>query len=114
MVIYVPLLILRFVTWSYYTRGSDPSRLIAVAGYLYGINVIFVSFRACGELTEANQSTGIIQIALFKIIKTIFVIIGQLVATLLAFSFAITKIYSAGKTASGKNSTTSGYVFNSV
>jgi hypothetical protein len=67
--------------------------LLAIAGYLYGLNAMFLTFRVFGNIMESGRSTGIIQIALFQIIGAVVVIFGQFLAATLAFSLAITKIY---------------------
>ncbi|XP_020900750.1 short transient receptor potential channel 5-like [Exaiptasia diaphana] len=54
---------------------------------------MFLTLRVFGHIMESSKNTGRIQIALFQIIGAVIAIFGQFVATLLAFSFAITKVY---------------------
>jgi hypothetical protein len=83
--------------------------MLAVAEYLFGFNAMFLTLRVFGHILEYNRSTGSIQIALFQIIGAVVTILGQFVATTLAFSLAITKIYIAEVSYSAaKNVTTHG------
>ncbi|XP_048578368.1 uncharacterized protein LOC116618328 [Nematostella vectensis] len=89
---YVNILILRVITW---VSGANVSqnRLLAVAGYLYGLNAMLLTLRVFGHMMESKKSTGAIQIALFQIIGAVVTILGQFLAATLAFSLAITKSY---------------------
>ena len=111
MIVYMTIITLRIVTWSS-TASVTQNRLVAVSGYLYGLNAMFLTLRVFGHVMESHKSTGSIQIALFQIIGAVAAIFGQFFATLLAFSLAITKVYVAeisyvgGK--GGNNSTSHG------
>ena len=58
---------------------------------------MFLTLRAFGHVMETIHGIGTIQIALFQIIGDIAIIFWQFVATILAFSIAITKVYMAEK-----------------
>ena len=108
LTIFVVILILRCVTWSFHSAVSNNRRL-AVAGYLYGFNAMFLSLRVFGHIMESKKSTGSIQIALFQIIGAVVAIFGQFLAAILAFSLAITKIYMAEVSfTAGTNATSHG------
>ncbi|EDO38427.1 predicted protein [Nematostella vectensis] len=89
---YVIILILRVITWASRAKVSQ-NRLLAVAGYLYGLNAMLLTLRVFGHMMESKKSTGAIQIALFQIIGAVVAIFGQFLAATVAFSLAITKIY---------------------
>ena len=69
------------------------NRPLAVAGYLYGFNAMFLTIRAFGQLLETMKGIGIIQIALFHIIRDTFVVVVHFIAITLAFSSTLTKIF---------------------
>lgn len=71
------------------------NRALVIAGYLYGLNTMFLTLRAFGHVMETIQGVGAIQIALFHIIGDIATIFWQFIATILAFSIAMTKVYVA-------------------
>lgn len=96
LLVYLIILTLRFATWI--TSGSEKnSRALAVAGYLYSFNSLFLTVRALGHVTEQSRHLGVIQIALFGILNDISTVILQFAAGILAFSIAITKVYMAEK-----------------
>ena len=96
MVIYLIILILRVITLL--TSGSEMNnRVLATAGYLYSFNTLCLTLRVFGYITEQSRQLGVIQIALFNILKDISTIILQFLAGILAFSIAITKVYMAEK-----------------
>jgi hypothetical protein len=94
IVVFLVLVALRVFTWSEHASVSQ-NRLLAVAGYLYGLNAMFLTFRVFGLIMESKRSTGTIQIALFQIMGAVVAIFGQFLAATMAFSLAITKIYMA-------------------
>ena len=82
------------VTWALSTSVTN-NRALFTAGYLYGLNTMFLTLRAFGHVMETIKGIGAIQIALFHIIGDIATIFWQFIATILAFSIAITKVYMA-------------------
>jgi len=96
LVIYLITFLLRLLTWSTSASVTN-NRGLVIAGYLYGLNTMFLTLRAFGHVMETIQGIGTIQIALFQIIGDIAIIFWQFVATILAFSIAITKVYMAEK-----------------
>ena len=94
LVIYVATFFVRVVTWAVSTSVAN-NRALVIAGYLYGLNTMFLTLRAFGHVMETIKGVGAIQIALFHIIGDIATIFWQFVAAILAFSVAITKVYVA-------------------
>ena len=91
-VIYFIILMLRIVTWV--NAGSVANnRVLVIAGYLYSFNTLLLTLRAFGQVMEHLKDVGTIQIALFSILKDVRTVLSQFLAVILAFSFAITKIY---------------------
>ena len=69
---------------------------------------MFLTLRAFGHVMETVKGIGAIQIALFQIIGDVVTIFWQFIATILAFSIAITKVYIAERSfISKKNDTES-------
>ena len=58
---------------------------------------MILTFRVFGLVMETVKGLGIIQIALFSVIRDIATIFWQFVAIVIAFSFAITKVYMSEK-----------------
>lgn len=84
------------VTWA--SSGSvTKNRALVIAGYLYGLNTMFLTLRAFGHLMEASKRIGTIQIALFQIIGDVITIFWQFTAITLAFTMAVTKVFMAEK-----------------
>lgn len=96
MFVYTCTFLLRIVTWSS-SQSVVNNRSLVVAGYLYGLNTMILTFRVFGQVMETVKGLGTIQIALFSIIRDIATILWQFVATVIAFSFAITKVYMSEK-----------------
>jgi len=65
---------------------------------------MFLTLRAFGHVMETVKKVGAIQIALFHIIGDVVTIFWQFVATILAFSIAITKVYMAERSFISSNS----------
>ena len=84
------------LTWATSASVTN-NRALVFAGYLYGLNTMFLTLRAFGHVMETIRGIGTIQIALFQIIGDIATIFWQFVAAILAFSIAITKVYMAEK-----------------
>ena len=106
LVFYVITFILRVITWRKSTAVSD-NRPLAVAGYFYGFIAMFLILRVFGHVIECVRGMGTIQIALFFIMWDVLAIFWQFLATVLAFSLAMTKIYVAEKSFSS-NETSGG------
>ena len=56
---------------------------------------MILTLRVFGHLMETSKTTGTTHIALISIIEDVAIIFFQFVVGVLAFSFAITKIYVA-------------------
>ena len=78
--------------------------------YLYGLNTMFLTLRAFGHVMETFKGIGAIQIALFQIIGDVVTIFWQFIATILAFSIAITKVYIAERSFISKTNDAESYV----
>ena len=102
---YLVTFVLRVVTWSSSESVTD-NRALVIAGYLYGLNTMFLTLRAFGHVMETVKGIGAIQIALFHIIGDITTIFWQFVAAILAFSIAITKVYMAERSFISNNDDT--------
>ena len=94
LLVYIILLVLRIIAWSVHV-SIHKNRLLAVSGYLYGLNAMVITLRVFGHMMESNAHLGTIQIALLQIIGSCLAILGQFLAALIAFSLAITKVYVA-------------------
>ena len=94
VVIYIAIFVLRMVTWVT-SVSVVQNRTLVIAGYLYGLNTMFLTFRAFGHLMENTRNVGSIQIALFQILSDVGAIFWQFIAAILAFSIALTKVYTA-------------------
>ena len=96
LIIYFAAFVLRMVTLVASESVTD-NRSLVIAGYFYGVNTIFLTLRAFGHVMETTKQIGTIQIALFRILSDLVTIFWQFMATILAFSIAITKVYVAEK-----------------
>ncbi|KAJ7379848.1 hypothetical protein OS493_012597 [Desmophyllum pertusum] len=94
LLVYLVVLTLRVAT-PFLSRSVRNNRALAIASYFYGFNALCLTFRIVGQIMEQSKEMGIIQIALFSILKDIRAIIWQFMAAILAFSIAITKVYMA-------------------
>ena len=94
VIIYTVTFCLRVATWTLSEAVTD-NRALVTAGYLYAINTMLLTLRAFGHVMETFKGIGAIQIALFHIIGDVVTIFWQFIATILAFSIAITKVYMA-------------------
>ena len=85
---------MRMVTW---VEGQSVTnnRVLAVAGYLYGFNTMFLTVRVFGQILETFRGIGAIQIALFQIIRDVTVVVVHFITITLAFSSTLTKVYMA-------------------
>ncbi|KAJ7391691.1 hypothetical protein OS493_017388 [Desmophyllum pertusum] len=78
------------------TRGGDPyhNRLLEVVNYLYGINTLLLVMRF-SSILEVNKTVGPLQLALFRMCIDLVIILVQFAFIIVAFSVAITMIYTA-------------------
>ncbi|XP_027049845.1 short transient receptor potential channel 5-like [Pocillopora damicornis] len=96
IIVYLTIFVLRMLTWAV-SDSVVNNRALVITGYLYGLNTMFLTFRAFGLVMEITRGVGAIQIALFFILKDVAIIFWQFIAAILAFSIAITKVYVAEK-----------------
>ena len=77
-------------------RGGDPyhNRLLEITYYIYGINTLLLVLRF-SSILEANKTVGPLQLALFRMCVDLFVILVQFGFVIVAFSVAITMVYTA-------------------
>ena len=109
LVNYIVTLVVRVVTWSL-SESVTGNRALVIAEYLYGLNTMFLTLRAFGHVMETFKGIGAIQIALFQIIGDVVTIFWQFIATILAFSIAITKVYIAERSFISKTNDAESYV----
>ncbi|CAH3192469.1 unnamed protein product [Porites evermanni] len=93
LIVYSCAFFLKTAVWSSSTTTVVNNRPLIVSGYLYGLNTMILTFRVFGQVMETVKGLGTIQIALFSIISDVATIFWQFAAAILAFSFAITKVY---------------------
>ena len=96
LLVYTCTFFLRIATWSS-SATVVQNRSLVISGYLYGLNTMILTFRVFGQVMETVKGLGTIQIALFSIIGDVATIFWLFAATILAFSFAITKVYMSEK-----------------
>ncbi|XP_068706228.1 uncharacterized protein [Montipora foliosa] len=96
LIIYFATFVLRMVTLALSDSVTN-NRPLVIGGYFYGLNTVFLTLRALCHVMETTKQTGSIQIAFFHILKNIGTIFWQFIATILAFSIAMTKVYVAEK-----------------
>ena len=87
----LPLIIFTWTT----SESVTNNRALVVAGYLYGVNTMFLTIRVFGQILEIMRGIGTIQIALFRIIRDVVVILVHFIAITVAFSGVMTKVYVA-------------------
>ena len=77
-------------------KGGDPyhNRLLEAINCLYGVNTLLLVLRF-SSILEINKTVGPLQLALFRMIVDLMIILVQFVFVILAFSVAITMIYTA-------------------
>ena len=96
LTIYFATFVLRMVTLVVSESVTD-NRSLVISGYFYGVNTMFLTLRAFGHVMETTKQIGTIQIAFFRILSDLVTIFWQFMATILAISIAITKVYVAEK-----------------
>ena len=92
---FLVILLLRVMTS--YSLTVAQNRALAAANHLYGFNAMLLSLRVLGSILESKRSTGVMQIALFRIVGSVAVIFWQFSVAVLAFSVAITKVIMTDK-----------------
>lgn len=102
LLVYLTIFILRIYVVAWVEQGMN-NRALFVASFLYGFNTLCLTFRAFGHVMEQSKHVGTIQIALFSILSDIRIVLGQFVVAILAFSFALAKVYMAEKTFIGES-----------
>ena len=77
-------------------KGGDPyhNRLLEVVNFLYGVNTLLLVLRF-SSILEINKTAGPLQQALFKMIVDLMIILVQFAFVIVAFSVAITMVYTA-------------------
>ena len=96
LAVYVVIFILRMIAWAKSDAVAD-NRLLAVAGYGYGLNAMLLTLRVFGHAMESMRRMGAILIAFFFIMLDVLAIFWQFMGMILAFSLAMTKIYVVEK-----------------
>ena len=96
LAVYVVIFILRMIAWATSHAVAD-NRLLAVAGYGYGLNAMLLTLRVFGHAMESMRRMGAILIAFFFIMWDVLAIFWQFMAMILAFSLGMTKIYVVEK-----------------
>lgn len=96
LLVYLAIFLLRVYVATWSEQGVN-NRALFVASFLYGFNSLCLTFRAFGHVMEQSKHIGTIQIALFSILSDIRIVLGQFVVAILAFSFALAKVYMAEK-----------------
>ena len=93
LLIYLLIVILRTVTVA---RGGDPyqNRLLEIVNYFYGANTMLLVLRFSSVL-ELSSVVGPLQLALFRMLIDLMIILGQFFFVIIAFSLVITKCYIA-------------------
>ena len=93
LTLYVLIFVLRITSIIY---GEDPyhNRLLEVVNYLYGINTLFLVLRF-SSILEVNKTVGPLQLALFRMCIDLVIILVQFFFVIVAFSVAITMVYTA-------------------
>ena len=90
------ILPLRIIVWVF-PREELESKVLKVAGHLYGFNTMLLALRAFGSLLDAFGGVGTIQIALFHAIRDAAVIVVHLFVIAFAFSTTLTKAFVTQK-----------------
>lgn len=87
------ILILRVIS---VVLGGDPyhNRLLEITYYIYGVNTLLLVLRF-SSILEANKTVGPLQLALFQMCVDLFIILVQFGFVIVAFSVAITMVYTA-------------------
>ena len=87
------ILVLRIIT---ICLGGDPyhNRLLEVVNHFYGITTLLLVLRF-SSILEVNKTVGPLQLALFRMCIDLAIILIQFVFVIVAFSVAITMIYTA-------------------
>ena len=102
-VVYIfAILPLRIATWVE-SESVNNNRILAIAGYLYGFNTMFITLRVVGSILETIKGVGTVQIAFFHIIGDAVLVVVHFLTITLAFASCITKVLVAEKTMVSEN-----------
>lgn len=87
------ILVLRIIS---ICLGGDPyhNRLLEVVNHFYGITTLLLVLRF-SSILEVNKTVGPLQLALFRMCIDLAIILIQFFFVIVAFSVAITMIYTA-------------------
>ena len=96
------ILPLRIAIWVE-SESANNNRILAIAGHLYGVNTMLLTFRAFGSILETTKGVGTVQIAFFNIIGDAVVVVLHFLVITMAFSTTITKVFVAERTMVSKN-----------
>ena len=94
LLIYLLIVILRIATFA---RGGDPyrNRLLECAHYFYGVNKMLLVLRFSSVL-ELSAVVGPLQLALFRMLIDLLIILVQFSFVIIAFLLVIRKCHIAG------------------
>ena len=92
-IIYILVVILRITTIA---RGGVPynNRLLEISNYLYGINTLLMVLRI-SSILELHPVAGPLQLALYRMLGDLLIILSQFFFVILGFTLAIMKSYNA-------------------
>ena len=92
-IIYILVVILRITTIA---RGGVPyhNRLLEISNYLYGINTLLMVLRI-SSILELHPVAGPLQLALYRMLGDLLIILTQFFFVILGFTLAIMKSYNA-------------------
>lgn len=93
LVIYIVIVTLRIVTVAQGGEAYHNSLLVFI-NHLYGVNTMFLVMRFSSVLS-LNAVVGPLQLALFRMFVDLLIILLQFAFVIVAFSLAITKVYTA-------------------
>lgn len=93
LLIYLLIVTMRIVTFA---RGGEPyhNRLLEIVNYFYGASTMFLVLRFSSVL-ELSAVVGPLQLALFRMLIDLLIILVQFFFVILAFSLVITKCFMA-------------------
>ena len=92
-IMYILIVILRITTIA---RGGIPynNRLLEISNYLYGINTLLMVLRI-SSILELHPVAGPLQLALYRMLGDLLIILTQFFFVIVGFTLAIMKTYNA-------------------
>lgn len=110
-IVYVLIVILRITTIA---RGGVPhdNRLLEISNYLYGINTLLMVLRV-SSILELHPVAGPLQLALYRMLGDLLIILSHFFFVIGGFSLAITKSYNAERSYYFSNNSYAGKAENS-